>query len=406
MVSPIPKAVILAAGEGKRLRPFTVSEPKVMVPVANRPIIEYIIEALAQNNIRDIIVVVGYRRERIMSHLEDGTAFGVNIEYVIQKKQVGTAHALLQARSSVDSEFIVLPGDNIIDASGIAELIKLGAPSVLLADQTAPTKFGVARTRGRKVITLMDKITRAEREAQPGGIQISTGIFMLTPEVFDLVETHLSEGTNDLTPVVQAMVDGGTALRYAKTSVWSEAVYPWDLLTTNAVALDTIKLKVAGTVENNVELRGAVAVGEGTTLRSGTYIMGNVIIGRGCEIGPNVCIYPSTSVGDNVTIGPFSKIKHSLIMNDVQLGASSSISNAVIGEGVYLGAHFIAESADALVHIEDAVHEVRDIGAIIGEDCTFGSDVVIAPGVIVGANCNVASMKCISANIPDKGIVV
>ena len=113
------QAVILTAGEGVRLRPLTVSRTKGMIPVANRPILDYVIEALSKNNIRDIVMVVGYKKEIIMSHFEDGSDFNVSIKYVEQRKQLGTAHALMQAKDLINSDFITLPGDNIITAEGI-----------------------------------------------------------------------------------------------------------------------------------------------------------------------------------------------------------------------------------------------------------------------------------------------
>ena len=104
------KAVILAAGKGTRLDPFTVSQPKVMIDVANRPILEYVVESLVKNAIRDIVMVVGYKKEKIMSHFEDGGDFDAHIEYVTQGKQLGTAHALYAAKDLMDEEFIMLPG--------------------------------------------------------------------------------------------------------------------------------------------------------------------------------------------------------------------------------------------------------------------------------------------------------
>lgn len=114
------KAVILAAGEGTRLRPFTNSEPKPMIPIANRPILEYAIEALVKNGVTDITMIVGYKKERIMSHFEDGKRWNADIGYIDQKKRVaqaGTAYALSMAKSGVKGDFLVLPGDNIISPS-------------------------------------------------------------------------------------------------------------------------------------------------------------------------------------------------------------------------------------------------------------------------------------------------
>ena len=110
------QAVILAAGEGKRVRPLTRSRPKALLPVANRPIIEYVIEALLKNGIRDIVVVVGYRKEQVIRSLNE---VNVPITIVVQNKQLGTAHALNCAKSHITGDFLLLPGDNYIDPLSI-----------------------------------------------------------------------------------------------------------------------------------------------------------------------------------------------------------------------------------------------------------------------------------------------
>jgi len=103
------QAVILAAGEGQRLRPFTVNKPKTMLAIADKPILQYVVESLAQNGIRNIAIVVGYRREQIFDYMGDGEQLGVNIVYVTQERQLGTAHALMQAKDIVEDEFLACP---------------------------------------------------------------------------------------------------------------------------------------------------------------------------------------------------------------------------------------------------------------------------------------------------------
>jgi glucose-1-phosphate thymidylyltransferase len=120
------KAIILAAGEGLRCRPLTLTRSKVMLPVANKPILEHAIYSLAENDIKDIILIVGYEKERVMDYFEDGVNFGVNITYIEQKAQLGTAHAIKQTRDLVGSgeeEFIVVNGDNIIEPKTVSDLL-------------------------------------------------------------------------------------------------------------------------------------------------------------------------------------------------------------------------------------------------------------------------------------------
>ena len=172
------KAVILAAGEGTRLRPFTVSKPKVMIPIANHPIMEYAIEALSQNGVKDIVIVVGYRKESIMSYFEEGRRFGVDIEYVNQQKPLGTAHALLQAEKEIDSDFLVLPGDNLIDPKEVSNLMESESQnSLLIAESDIPSKYGVVFME-KGIVTKI-----VEKPMENLSALISTGIYRFTPEV-------------------------------------------------------------------------------------------------------------------------------------------------------------------------------------------------------------------------------
>ncbi|GAG16823.1 unnamed protein product, partial [marine sediment metagenome] len=127
----IEQAVILAAGEGQRLRPLTVLKPKVMIPIADKPILQYVVEALAVNGVRHIIMVVGYRKEQVQDYFGSGEKLGVEIDYIVQKQQLGTAHALMHAKDAVEDRFLVLPGDNIIKSDTIAPLVE-AKPSIIL----------------------------------------------------------------------------------------------------------------------------------------------------------------------------------------------------------------------------------------------------------------------------------
>ena len=395
------KAVILAAGEGTRLRPFTVSKPKVMIPIANRPIMEYAVEALAQNGIRDIIFIVGYKKERIMSHFEDGNKFDVNIKYLTQPKPLGTAHALQFAEKEIDSDFLALPGDNLIDPKEISKLMESeGDNSLLIAESQIPSKYGV-------VFLEKETVTRiVEKPEENISNLISTGIYRFTPEVFDAIKTIGEQGNNDLTAVVQHMIEKGKKISgIYGIGKWVDAVFPWDILHINASAMLEAKMGTAGNIEKGVTIKGQVFIGDESVVRSGSYIEGPVVIGKGCSIGPNVCILPSTSMGDNVSIQPFTMVRHSVIMNDVQLGSSSTISNSVIGDGVRIGSHFATNNGEALIKIESGYHSVNDIGALIGEDTEIGDQVVACPGALIGAKCVISSSNKLEGTLPNRSMV-
>jgi glucose-1-phosphate thymidylyltransferase len=396
------KAVILAAGEGTRLRPLTVSKPKVMIPIANRPIIEYAVDAVSQNGIKDIVIVVGYKKESIMSHFEDGRKFGCEISYVQQPKPLGTSHALLQAESKIDGDFLVLPGDNLIDPKEISKLLE--SPSVnslLIAESETPSKYGVVFLEKGVVTRILEKPQENLSNL------ISTGIYRFTPDVFSAIKTVGEQGYHDLTAVVQSMIESDVKLNGIHgIGKWIDAVYPWELLHVNGQAMPDANVGYAGNIEEGAHISGKVFIGEESTIRSGSYIVGPVVIGRGCDIGPNVCIFPSTSIGDNVSISPFSEIRHSLIMNDVQIGSSSTIHNSVVGDGVHIGSHFTASNSRALIETDFGHHNVQDIGSVLGEDSEISDHVTACPGLILGARCKVSSFKKLEGNLPNQSIVM
>jgi len=419
------KAVILTAGEGTRLRPLTVNRPKGMIPVANKPILEYVVQALVDNKITDVVMVVGYRDDRIKDHFQDGTSFGINITYAHQSKQLGTAHALAHAEEYVDGPFLVLPGDNIIDGDSISSLLgeDQGDASLLISESKTPSKYGVVGMEGTKVKKIVEKpkITGDLTETGVPSIfslalwdhhevtisnLISTGIARLTPDVFPLIKELEGDERHKLTDVFLEMISRKKEITGVMTSNWSDAVYPWDLLNLNAQAIGWGSMTIAGKVEKGVHMKGHISIGEGTTIYANTYIVGPTVIGQGCEIGPNVCILPSTSIGSNVTIGPFTTIENSLIMDSCAIEAGSHISQSVLGPGTTFGSHFITQKCGTRVQVMEDYHVVENLGAIVGEDCKIGSNVVVDAGCIIGANSEVACLKEVMRNIPGGSTLV
>lgn len=390
------KCVILAAGEGRRLRPFTESIPKVMIPVANKPILEYVINAVKKNGIHEIILVVGYKKESIMEYFKDGKKFGVSIEYVIQDKQLGTAHALFQAEPFIDEEFLILPGDNIIGEESISLLSKNKCEMALLIEYSSnPSKYGVVQIGNGKIKRIVEK------PEKKGESIVSTGIYKLQSSIFETLEECIKDGKNDLTTVIEIFIRKGEEIRAIKgKGKWMDAIYPWDLLSINGKVMQDISPSIAGKIEKDVIINGNVFIGKDTIIHSGCYLSGPAIIGEGCEIGPNVCVFPSTSIGNNVTIHPFTEIKNSIIMDDVFIDSHSKVSHSVIGKGCRISSHFLTMVGRSIIYIENETHEVYDIGSFIGDGCIIGGNVVIQEGKILGKDCTINSLKIINKDIP------
>jgi glucose-1-phosphate thymidylyltransferase len=390
------KAVILAAGEGKRLRPFTETMPKVMLPVANKPLLEYVFDATRKSGIEEIVVVVGYKKEVIMEYFKDYK--DVKITYVTQDRQLGTAHALLQAKKHIKDSFIVLAGDNFIDPGSIAKLLKDQSEySLLIKEHPHPSKYGVVFVENRSIRRIVEK------PKEDVGKYISTGIYKLPRSVFTDIEQCTLEGAHALSSVIQSLVDKGKHINTVLAKSWMDIVYPWDLISVNEVMIQGTSESTSGVIEKGVTLKGSVSVGKDTKIYSGCYIVGPVVIGDSCEIGPNACIFPSTSIGNNTVVHPFSEIRSSVIMDDVHIASNSHISRSVIGKGCTIGDNFSTITGKTMIEIDNEFKRLETpIGVMVGEDCIIESHVVVDPGKIIGRKCKISPMKHIIKNIPSE----
>lgn len=404
------RGVVLAAGEGTRLRPLTAQRPKVMLPVARRPVIRHVVEALAEARIRDLVVVVGYKGETVQSYLGDGSRFGVDITYAHQPRQIGTADALAHAEDHVDEPFLVVAGDNIVAAEDLEAVADVeDAPALLVHRSDAPGRYGN--------VLLEDGVVReiVEKPAETVSDIVSTFVYRFTPRVFDVIRDRAEAGHNDITSVVNAMTDQGEKIRAVRGTVERlDVVYPWDLIDVNARVLDQEEGVVEGRQKRNVVLEGRVSIGRDTTIHPGTVIQGPVTIGEGCEIGPHAVIEPATSIGDGVTVGPHSVVRNSVVMDRVQAGPGCVVEDSVLAEGARLGSQVSLTSGAARVirqeqvggSVEDRVHEIDPLGAVVAEDAVLASQVSVAPGVQVGAGATVAAGVSVREDVPDGGKVV
>jgi UDP-N-acetylglucosamine diphosphorylase / glucose-1-phosphate thymidylyltransferase / UDP-N-acetylgalactosamine diphosphorylase / glucosamine-1-phosphate N-acetyltransferase / galactosamine-1-phosphate N-acetyltransferase len=383
------QAVILAAGEGKRVRPLTRSRPKAMIPVANRPIIAFVIDALVKNGIRDIIVVVGYRKEQVIRYLN---LLDIPVEVVVQDKQLGTAHALKCAEKHINGDFLLLPGDNFIDTQSISR-IKTVTNAMLVKEHPSPSNFGVVTIRDGCVASIIEKPQHSP------SFMVSTGIFSLTKNFFSFIKE------NDITDAVSLMIQSGEKIQAIAADDWQDAIYPWDLLKMNSRLLKTLSPSREGNSSRQTIIQGVVQIGKGTTIGANTIIKGPVIIGNDCEIGPNCCIMPDTSIGSRIAIEPFTYLGNSLIMDDCKIGSHSRISEAVIGERSRLSDHTSTSTGESLMEIEGAIIK-PEFGAIIGDQVTGGSFVVYN-NCITGNNVKVGpGNRVISRILPDDSLVI
>jgi glucose-1-phosphate thymidylyltransferase len=326
------KGIILHGGHGTRLRPLTHTGPKQLLPIANKPMSEYCVESLCNAGITDIAIIIGgIGSNKVQEYYGDGTNFGVKLTYIEQDYPKGIAHAIRLCKDFINNEkFIVFLGDNMIQKN-ITEYVNNfkdsdNAASILLCEVDNPSQFGIAEIENEKIIKL------TEKPKIPKTNLAVTGIYFLTPIIFDLIDNLKPSWRNEyeIVDALQMLLDNHEKVQYyIITDFWKDTGTPEDILQANQTILKNMKSYFYGTKENNVIIEGNVMIGENTIIKSGSKIIGPVIIGKNCLISNGTFIDSNTSVGDD-TILSQCYIQNSIIMSNCKINCNVKIKKSII----------------------------------------------------------------------------
>ncbi|WP_094228008.1 bifunctional sugar-1-phosphate nucleotidylyltransferase/acetyltransferase [Methanolobus psychrotolerans] len=382
------KVVILAAGEGTRMKPLTASKPKVMLPIANKPMMEHTIDAAVNAGVSEFLIVSGYREDSIINYFGDGSGLGISIEYVHQEEQLGTANAIGYAKEFVKGHFIVLNGDMLVSTEHISHLISRTEDAIISVKEVEnPSQFGVIETADYKVTRIIEK------PQNPPTNLANAGIYLFDDIIFDYIDRtgKSKRGEYEITDSLQMMIDDGCSVGYEiLTSEWIDIGRPWDMLDANKILLDKIDNTREGIIEPYTTLNGNVKVGRNTIIRNGAYIIGPVVIGDNCDIGPNCFIRASTAIGNNVHIGNAVEVKNSIIMDGTKIGHLSYLGDSVIGTACNFGAgtkvanlRHDNRNIKSMVKGELVDTGRRKLGVIMGDDVHTGINTSINIGTVM-----------------------
>lgn len=327
------KALILAGGKGTRLRPITYSIAKQLVPVANKPVIEYGIEAIRKTGINKIGFIVGDTEEEVRQALGDGSRWNAHFTYIRQDAPLGLAHAVATAREFLaDDRFIVYLGDNLVKG-GIDELVHEfrageGDASILLCEVPNPQEFGVAELEGERVVRLVEK------PKEPRSNLALVGVYLFTPVVFEAIETLQPSfrGEYEITDAIQKLIERGLDVRFRIVSGWWKDTGTVEaMLDANRLLLDDLQPTNEGKVVDSA-IEGAVAIGNGSLIERST-VRGPVIIGEGCVVRDSF-LGPYTSIAKDCVINR-SEIEYSIVMDSTRLsGLERRVAGSLLGRGV------------------------------------------------------------------------
>lgn len=324
------QAVVLAAGEGTRMRPLTESLPKPMLPVADRPLVAHTADAAVAAGVDDLILVVGYEQQVVRNYFGDSYR-GVPVSYAVQAEQLGTAHAVQAARDHLDGEFAVLNGDDLYNPAALEALFS-GGPAVGTYEVADPTPYGVFSITDGRVTGIVEK------PDDPPSNRVNVGAYVFPSQARDWLDVPLSDrGEHEITDVLEQVIEA-CEVRTVDIDRWLGVGRPWELLEANEWKLADLDGRIEGDVHDDAEVHGTVVVEEGATVESGVVIEGPALIRRGAEVGPNAYVRGATLVGENAEVGHSVEIKNTVIMSGTNVPHLSYVGDSVLGREVNLGA--------------------------------------------------------------------
>jgi mannose-1-phosphate guanylyltransferase / phosphomannomutase len=372
------KAVVMAGGEGTRLRPLTSNQPKPMVPIVGKPCMEHIVELLKAHNFEDVIVTLAFMPQAIRGYFGDGESHGLAIRYSVEESPAGTAGSVKLAEEALDEPFLVISGDALcdIDLGALVRfhrekeaLVTIGLKSV-----PNPLEFGI-------VVTDEDgRIERFLEKPSWGQVftdTINTGIYVLEPEVLRHVpEDRPYDFSKELFPLLLEM--GKPLYGFVADGYWQDIGNLDQYRQANFDALDErVRLNVPG-----IRLRGNVWVGEGVDLDDLGAIAGPAFVGNYCRIAPSATVGPYSVLMPSVTLGDHGRTTRAVVDTSTAIGRSALVEGAIVGKACDLRPHA-------------RLHE----GVAVGDNCTIGEESVVMPGVRIYPFKEVESGSLVDRNL-------
>jgi glucose-1-phosphate thymidylyltransferase len=399
---PISTAIVVAAGEGRRLRPLTRYRPKPMLPAANRPLLEYVLDSLIEAGIDEIHVVVGYRRDRVAEHF--GSAYrGVPLDYHTQSRQLGSGHALLQAREAVDGAFVAVNGDQIVDPGMVRDVLEAHGDAIATLGVTESERaayYGVVELDGTRVTDLVERPAEAGEGGVDGGGLLNAGVYAFMPDVFRAIEEAPTvDGERGLPQALARLVEAGELVRGVRTAgTWIDATYPWDLLTVTRELLSTGRVDEAER-EPDVFVAETARVDETARLRPPVVVGTDAVVGPGAVVGPNVAL------GRGVRVGASAVVDGAVLDADTRVGPNATLVDCVTGESVAVGPGAVVPGGPGDVRVETTVHEGTELGGLLADRAELAGAGALAPGAMLGPEARVDAGALAKGTVPEDATV-
>ncbi len=413
------KALVLTAGEGQRLRPLTTNRSKSMLMIAGRPVLQYIIDSLIENDIRDIVIVVGHGREDLIDHFQMGGDQGVRIRYMIQHKQEGVEHAILTAKEELEGEdkFLLVNGDVLVEPEMVTRTLSNhetmgGEVTMLVTLVSNPEQFGTVKISSNGIVEKLVEKGGPDRYVSNYAV---AGVSVFSTKVLPLLEKH---GSMELA-FEEFIKDGNQVSATVWEKEWAEFTWPWDILAANRIVMDRM-LKGKGSyiaesanVHPSVVIEGSVYIDEGSIIRPNTTLRGPIYIGKNVYVGNNSLIRDYTTLCDGVRIGYSVETRNTMVFERVNVGRMTYLADSIIGAdtcieaGVQLwnwrpGSEPLYLTKDS----EKVQIPQRKFGVIVGDNVVIGVNASIYPATRIGEDSVISAGCVVQEDIPPRSNVL
>jgi glucose-1-phosphate thymidylyltransferase len=369
-----------------------------MLPAANRPILEHVLETLVEAGVTELVLVVGYKRDRVQEHF--GPTFrDVPIRYVVQEKQLGSGHALLQAREAIDEPMLVVNGDRVIEPEMVQAVASryeaTGRPTLAVLEHPEAHTYGAVSIDGERVVEIVEKPTAGQYRL------INAGVYAFGPSMFETIQqTPRDEGELGLTEALVRRIEEGMDVEGVLVDgLWADATFPWDLL-----ELSREVLREGRVAED--ERHPSVFVSRTARVHDSATLQGPVVVGPDCEVGPGVVVGPNVALGRNVTLGANTTVVGSVLDADTRVGPGSTLVETVAGQDVHLGAGTVVAGGPADVVLDERVFQGQELGAVFADRVRGGGCVSADPGALVGTGATLGTGVVVRGRVPAGAEVV
>ena len=385
------KAIILAAGKGSNLNPFSNTRPIPMISVAGKTLLDNSLCQLKNAGINDVYIVVGHHKETIQEFVAEKSDGGMNIHCLEQKKNNGIGDAILQVKEKISpgEYFLLIYGDTLTDANIYSKAqqsfhsFKCPVASICLPPSNE--SFGNVFLNAQMKIT---KIVEKPKGSNFGNYVLA-GVFVLPESFFGL----LKKNKNSMEKALKVMVKEGDLMASMWENEWLDIVYPWEILQANRIILNSwseSSIAKSAVMESNVTMQGVISIEEDVVIKAGAVLEGPCSIGKGSYVGNNSLIRSYTSIGSNCSIGYGVELKNCVVLDNSGIGRLSFVGDSVIGENVDIGAGCMTVNRNVdweKVQVKNGktclTSGLKKLGAFVGDGVTIGAGNTIKPGTVV-----------------------